>query len=132
MTELETFVRDFRLSTPWSAQLFGVSPRTVRRWRRRGRVPRHAQNMIDVVREQTPPINHSLHRGPSVGVLIHSWRSRFYGEDWRTWMPAELRELYAARARQAVELEAARRDEAGRRRAQSLRRYWRRRRGRRA
>lgn len=89
MSELETFIRDFRLTPRWAATLFGRSPRTIRRWRRRGRLPRCAQNMIDVCREQAAPINYSMPRGPCIGVQIYEWRERFFGPNWREWKRPE-------------------------------------------
>lgn len=86
--ELEEFSRDFRLTPRWGAQLFGVSPRTFRRWRRRG-VPARAQqrvaDMIEVCREGQAPITHSLPRGPWIGVTLPSWRGRLFGPSWREW-----------------------------------------------
>lgn len=89
MNELDEFCQEYRLSPRWGAQLFGVSPRTLRRWRRRGRVPRHAANMIEVVKEQAAPINHSLPRGPWIGVQIFAWRERLFGPEWRAWRASE-------------------------------------------
>lgn len=87
--QVEQFCQEYRLTSRWCAQLFGVSPRTLRRWRRRGRMPRHAENMVEVVREQQAPINHSLPRGPWIGVQIYSWRERLFGPSWRDWRAPE-------------------------------------------
>lgn len=89
MSDLDEFFHEFRLTPRWGAQLFGVSPRTLRRWRRRGRLPRHAQHMIEVCREQQAPINHSLPRGPCIGVQIYSWRERMFGARWKDWRQDE-------------------------------------------
>ncbi len=86
--ELEHFSRDFRLTPRWGAQLFGVSPRTWRRWRRRGvpaRARQRVDDMIEICREGQAPITHSLPRGPWIGVQIYSWRGRLFGPDWRAW-----------------------------------------------
>src|SRR5690349_913731 len=88
MSELELFFSDFRLSPRWGAQLFARSPRTLRRWRRRGVPARERQrvaDMIEICREGVAPVNHSLPRGPWIGVQLASWRPRLYGEAWRAW-----------------------------------------------
>lgn len=88
MHELELFIHDFRLTPPWCAQLFARSPRTLRRWRRRGVPARERQrvaDMIEICREGQAPINHSLPRGPWIGCQLHSWRPRLYGPSWREW-----------------------------------------------
>jgi hypothetical protein len=85
---LEEFIIDFRLTPRWGAQVFGRSARTLRRWRRRGVPAREAQrvaDMIEICREGRPPINHSLPRGPWIGVQLASWRPRLYGPAWREW-----------------------------------------------
>lgn len=85
MSELDDFIRDFRLRPRQGAHLLGVSPRTLRRWRRRGVVPQHARDMIEVCREGRPPVNHSVARGPWIGVELYTWRSRLFGPSWRDW-----------------------------------------------
>lgn len=86
--ELENFSADFGLKPRWGALLFGTSPRTWQRWRRRG-VPLRAQqrvkDMMELCREGRGPVNHSLHRGPWIGVQMPSWRERLYGSQWRDW-----------------------------------------------
>lgn len=84
---LSDFEADFRLTTTWAAQVFARSPRTLRRWRRRGVPAREQQrvaDMIELCRDGHGPINQSLHRGPWIGCAP-TWRERLYGPGWRDW-----------------------------------------------
>lgn len=85
MSELDTFIREFRLRPRHAATLFGASPRSLRRWRRRGRWPKHVDHTMEVCTEQRAPINYSLPRGPSIGCNIYEWRERLFGPAWRDW-----------------------------------------------
>lgn len=88
MSDLQTFIGEFNLTPRWGAQLFARSPRTWRRWRRRGVPARERQrvaDLIEICREGVAPVNHSLQRGPWIGVQVPSWRPRLYGAGWRAW-----------------------------------------------
>lgn len=111
----------------FQAELFGVSERTLRRWRRSRQLPKHARNMVEVMREQRAPFGRGVHRGPCC-VGIYSWRERLYGPDWKSWASPETLAARAARQKQISEAEAALLADVRRRRSHALRQAWQRRR----
>lgn len=100
-----------------AARLFGVSRRTVERWRQRGEVSRCAWVLMRSIDAGAAPLNASLHRGPRVGLPIYELRDALW-PGWREHRtPDEIAAAEAMRRRAerwAADRERARADRARR------------------
>lgn len=72
-TGLPLFLADYRLQQNQAAALFARSPRTVRRWIRRGSAPQNVPDLVDVIRTQRAPIAATREISPATSS---SWRIR--------------------------------------------------------
>lgn len=71
---IPAFLSDFSLQQNQAAALFSRSPRTLRRWARRKRVPQHAVDLVGIVREQRAPIGADYGRELKAGSA--PWTAR--------------------------------------------------------
>lgn len=113
---------DYRMTLDFASKIFGVTRRTVTRWRNSGRISRAAAQMIRVIDLQAAPWTASFWRGARVGLstLVWQWRNELFAppggvwQDYRT--AAETRRAAAHRKR----CEAWRQAEAERKRLADL------------
>ena len=83
--DFAAFMEEYRLSGTDAAKVFGVSRRTVIRWRKHSQVPGPAARLARTIQRRSPPWNHSFWRGSGVGAVLLplSWRVVLFGENWR-------------------------------------------------
>lgn len=113
---------DYRMTLEFASKIFGVTRRTVSRWRSAGRISKAAAQMIKVIERQAAPWTASFWRGTRCGLstLIWQWRNDLFAppggqwQDYRT--PAEKRRAVA----HAKRCEAWRKAEAERKRLADL------------
>lgn len=100
--DVAAFMKEFALSRSFCAKVFGVSERTVTRWRRLRKMPAPAVQLARSIERQCAPWNAGFSRGYRIGVslLAWEWREALFapaGGAWQSYRPpAERAALRAA------------------------------------
>jgi hypothetical protein len=117
--DFAAFMREFALSRAFCSKVFGVSERTVTRWRSARKIPASALQLARTIEHQAAPWNAGFRRGWWCGVvgLDWAWRQALFappGGQWQDYRTPEHRRAVARDAAQRA-LECAAEDQARRR-----------------
>jgi hypothetical protein len=118
--DFSAFMRQFALSRSFCSKVFGVSERTVTRWRSARKIPASALQLVRTIEHQAPPWNAGFRRSWHCGIvaLAWTWRQLLFappGGTWQQYRSAEDRQRAAAMAARGAAYQAER--EEARRRA---------------
>ncbi|WP_022976968.1 hypothetical protein [Nevskia ramosa] len=91
--DFKGFMSSFSMTVDSAQRVFGISRRTVIRYRVTGQVPATAVRLARSIERAAPPWSRSFWRGLQYGLsqLPEAWRADLYGKDWKKALsPAEL------------------------------------------
>ncbi len=108
--DFSAFMFQFGLNRAFCAKVFGVSERSVTRWRQSAQIPTPAARLAMSIQLQAVPWNASMTRGVRIGMsqLAWQWRNELFapaGGQWQDYRSPQERAEFAARAK---EIRAAR------------------------
>lgn len=111
--DFRAFMDEFALNRLFCSKVFGVSERTVTRWRRLRKIPASALRLVRTIERQSAPWNLGFRREHTHGLhqLAFEWRTDLFGGTtgrWQDYRTPEQRRAFDASCAQIQALREAR------------------------